>query len=127
MQIGHFTRNHKLEIRKTIIIRDVGKKTYYLYYISIRQWFGNWPKTKPNHLMIYVLHSKPLQTTNFLNQSKLDCNIISAKPPFKPRFVNRVVSSMFNPVAGKKIDALVLAFKDTGDTREPLPSTSAKA
>ena len=34
---------------------------------------------------------------------------------------------MFNPVAGKKIDALVLAFKDTGDTREPLPSTSAKA
>lgn len=37
----------------------------------------------------------------------------------KNRFVNRVVSSMFNTVAGKKIAILGFAFKkDTGDTRE---------
>ncbi|KAA8529362.1 hypothetical protein F0562_033839 [Nyssa sinensis] len=37
----------------------------------------------------------------------------------KTRFVNRVVSSMFNTVSGKKIAILGFAFKkDTGDTRE---------
>ncbi|KAL8142294.1 hypothetical protein V2J09_015326 [Rumex salicifolius] len=37
----------------------------------------------------------------------------------KSRFVNRVVSSMFNTVANKKIAILGFAFKkDTGDTRE---------
>jgi UDPglucose 6-dehydrogenase len=37
----------------------------------------------------------------------------------KSRFVNRVVSSMFNTVAGKKGAVLGFAFKkDTGDTRE---------
>ncbi|WOL00584.1 UDP-glucose 6-dehydrogenase 4 [Canna indica] len=37
----------------------------------------------------------------------------------KSRFVNRVVSSMFNTVAEKKIAVLGFAFKkDTGDTRE---------
>lgn len=37
----------------------------------------------------------------------------------KNRFVNRVVSSMFNTVSGKKIAVLGFAFKkDTGDTRE---------
>ncbi|XAR49994.1 UDP-glucose 6-dehydrogenase [Bertholletia excelsa] len=37
----------------------------------------------------------------------------------KNRFVNRVVSSMFNTVSGKKIAILGFAFKkDTGDTRE---------
>ncbi|KAI3839850.1 hypothetical protein MKW98_010155 [Papaver atlanticum] len=37
----------------------------------------------------------------------------------KLRFVNRVVSSMFNTVSGKKILVLGFAFKkDTGDTRE---------
>ncbi|KAL3511061.1 hypothetical protein ACH5RR_030462 [Cinchona calisaya] len=37
----------------------------------------------------------------------------------KARFVNRVVSSMFNTVSGKKIGILGFAFKkDTGDTRE---------
>lgn len=37
----------------------------------------------------------------------------------KSRFVNRVVSSMFNTVSGKKIAILGFAFKkDTGDTRE---------
>lgn len=37
----------------------------------------------------------------------------------KSRFVNRVVSSMFNAVCGKKIAILGFAFKkDTGDTRE---------
>ncbi|XP_068645394.1 UDP-glucose 6-dehydrogenase 3-like [Aristolochia californica] len=37
----------------------------------------------------------------------------------KNRFVNRVVSSMFNTVAGKKVAVLGFAFKkDTGDTRE---------
>ncbi|KAE9590327.1 hypothetical protein Lal_00028032 [Lupinus albus] len=37
----------------------------------------------------------------------------------KSRFVNRVVSSMFNTVATKKIGILGFAFKkDTGDTRE---------
>ncbi|KAL1541671.1 UDP-glucose 6-dehydrogenase 3 [Salvia divinorum] len=37
----------------------------------------------------------------------------------KSRFVNRVVSSMFNTVAGKKVAILGFAFKkDTGDTRE---------
>jgi UDPglucose 6-dehydrogenase len=37
----------------------------------------------------------------------------------KCRFVNRVVSSMFNTVAGKKVAVLGFAFKkDTGDTRE---------
>ncbi|GJM95860.1 hypothetical protein PR202_ga12640 [Eleusine coracana subsp. coracana] len=37
----------------------------------------------------------------------------------KSRFVNRVVSSMFNTVAAKKIAVLGFAFKkDTGDTRE---------
>ncbi|XP_047957546.1 UDP-glucose 6-dehydrogenase 3-like [Salvia hispanica] len=37
----------------------------------------------------------------------------------KSRFVNRVVSSMFNTVTGKKVAILGFAFKkDTGDTRE---------
>ncbi|XP_051141253.1 UDP-glucose 6-dehydrogenase 2-like [Andrographis paniculata] len=37
----------------------------------------------------------------------------------KSRFVNRIVSSMFNTVANKKIAILGFAFKkDTGDTRE---------
>ncbi|KAJ4841153.1 hypothetical protein Tsubulata_016913, partial [Turnera subulata] len=37
----------------------------------------------------------------------------------KSRFVNRIVSSMFNTVSGKKIAILGFAFKkDTGDTRE---------
>ncbi|KAJ6429510.1 hypothetical protein OIU85_006238 [Salix viminalis] len=37
----------------------------------------------------------------------------------KTRFVNRVVSSMFNTISGKKIAILGFAFKkDTGDTRE---------
>ncbi|XP_042478684.1 UDP-glucose 6-dehydrogenase 5-like [Macadamia integrifolia] len=37
----------------------------------------------------------------------------------KARFVNRMVSSMFNTVSGKKIAILGFAFKkDTGDTRE---------
>ncbi|KAJ4809409.1 UDP-glucose 6-dehydrogenase [Rhynchospora pubera] len=37
----------------------------------------------------------------------------------KSRFVNRIVSSMFNTVANKKIAMLGFAFKkDTGDTRE---------
>ncbi|PKI77954.1 hypothetical protein CRG98_001574 [Punica granatum] len=37
----------------------------------------------------------------------------------KSRFVNRVVSSMFNTVSGKKIAIFGFAFKkDTGDTRE---------
>ncbi|KAF8673886.1 hypothetical protein HU200_048333 [Digitaria exilis] len=37
----------------------------------------------------------------------------------KGRFVNRVVASMFNTVAGKKVAVLGFAFKkDTGDTRE---------
>lgn len=37
----------------------------------------------------------------------------------KSRFVNRIVSSMFNTVSGKKIAVLGFAFKkDTGDTRE---------
>uniref|UniRef100_A0A0A0KIQ0 UDP-glucose 6-dehydrogenase n=1 Tax=Cucumis sativus TaxID=3659 RepID=A0A0A0KIQ0_CUCSA len=37
----------------------------------------------------------------------------------KSRFVNRVVSSMFNTASGKKIAILGFAFKkDTGDTRE---------
>ncbi|KAI4375282.1 hypothetical protein MLD38_013170 [Melastoma candidum] len=37
----------------------------------------------------------------------------------KSRFVNRIVSSMFNTVANKKIGILGFAFKkDTGDTRE---------
>ncbi|KAL9253076.1 UDP-glucose 6-dehydrogenase 5-like protein [Drosera capensis] len=37
----------------------------------------------------------------------------------KSRFVNRIVSSMFNTTSGKKIAVLGFAFKkDTGDTRE---------
>ncbi|KAI4387818.1 hypothetical protein MLD38_000217 [Melastoma candidum] len=37
----------------------------------------------------------------------------------KSRFVNRIVSSMFNTVSNKKIAVLGFAFKkDTGDTRE---------
>lgn len=37
----------------------------------------------------------------------------------KARFVNKIISSMFNTVAGKKIGILGFAFKkDTGDTRE---------
>jgi hypothetical protein len=37
----------------------------------------------------------------------------------KNRFVERVISSMFNTISGKKIAILGFAFKkDTGDTRE---------
>ena len=48
---------------------------------------GNRPKTKPIRFddICFTLHTTP-QTTNFQNQSKLDCIIISAKPLFKPRF-----------------------------------------
>ncbi|GFZ03523.1 UDP-glucose 6-dehydrogenase family protein [Actinidia rufa] len=45
--------------------------------------------------------------------------IIQVNDYQKNRFVNRVVSSMFNTVSGKKIAILGFAFKkDTGDTRE---------
>ncbi|XP_057514313.1 UDP-glucose 6-dehydrogenase 1-like [Actinidia eriantha] len=45
--------------------------------------------------------------------------IIKVNDYQKNRFVNRIVSSMFNTVSGKKIAILGFAFKkDTGDTRE---------
>ena len=45
--------------------------------------------------------------------------VISINDYQKSRFVNRIVSSMFNTVSGKKIAVLGFAFKkDTGDTRE---------
>ena len=37
----------------------------------------------------------------------------------KSRFVERIVSAMFNTISGKKLTVLGFAFKkDTGDTRE---------
>ena len=46
-------------------------------------------------------------------------HVIKVNDYQKNRFVNRIVSSMFNTVSGKKIAVLGFAFKkDTGDTRE---------
>ena len=45
----------------------------------------------------------------------------------KQRFVERVLSAMFNTIKGKRIAVFGFAFKkDTGDTRETPPSMSAK-
>jgi UDPglucose 6-dehydrogenase len=45
--------------------------------------------------------------------------VVSMNDYQKQRFVERVISSMFNTVSGKKICIYGFAFKkDTGDTRE---------
>ncbi|XP_052179791.1 UDP-glucose 6-dehydrogenase 5-like [Diospyros lotus] len=64
--------------------------------------------------LIYICECNGL--TDVANYWK---QVIKVNDYQKTRFVNRVVSSMFNTVSGKKIAILGFAFKkDTGDTRE---------
>lgn len=64
--------------------------------------------------LVYICECNGLpEVANYWNQ------VIKVNDYQKARFVNRVVSSMFNTVSAKKIAVLGFAFKkDTGDTRE---------
>nr|XP_023928419.1 UDP-glucose 6-dehydrogenase 1-like [Quercus suber]XP_023928420.1 UDP-glucose 6-dehydrogenase 1-like [Quercus suber]XP_023928421.1 UDP-glucose 6-dehydrogenase 1-like [Quercus suber]POE90867.1 udp-glucose 6-dehydrogenase 1 [Quercus suber] len=64
--------------------------------------------------LVYICECNGLpEVANYWKQ------VIKVNDYQKKRFVNRVVSSMFNTVSGKKIAILGFAFKkDTGDTRE---------
>ncbi|KAF7827989.1 UDP-glucose 6-dehydrogenase 1-like [Senna tora] len=64
--------------------------------------------------LVYICECNGLpEVANYWKQ------VIKVNDYQKTRFVNRVVSSMFNTVSGKKIAVLGFAFKkDTGDTRE---------
>lgn len=64
--------------------------------------------------LVYICECNGLpEVANYWKQ------VIKVNDYQKSRFVNRIVSSMFNTVAGKKIAVLGFAFKkDTGDTRE---------
>ncbi|KAB1201291.1 UDP-glucose 6-dehydrogenase 2 [Morella rubra] len=64
--------------------------------------------------LVYICECNGLtEVANYWKQ------VIKVNDYQKNRFVNRVVSSMFNTVSGKKIAVLGFAFKkDTGDTRE---------
>ncbi|KAK7317947.1 hypothetical protein RJT34_02593 [Clitoria ternatea] len=64
--------------------------------------------------LVYICECNGLpEVANYWKQ------VIKVNDYQKTRFVNRVVSSMFNTVASKKIAILGFAFKkDTGDTRE---------
>ncbi|CBI27270.3 unnamed protein product, partial [Vitis vinifera] len=64
--------------------------------------------------LVYICECNGLpEVANYWKQ------VIKVNDYQKTRFVNRVVSSMFNTVSGKKIAILGFAFKkDTGDTRE---------
>ncbi|KAK2966685.1 hypothetical protein RJ640_007970 [Escallonia rubra] len=64
--------------------------------------------------LVYICECNGLpQVANYWKQ------VIKVNDYQKTRFVNRVVSSMFNTIANKKIAILGFSFKkDTGDTRE---------
>nr|KAJ0211682.1 hypothetical protein LSAT_V11C400200760 [Lactuca sativa] len=64
--------------------------------------------------LVYICECNGLpEVANYWKQ------VIKVNDYQKSRFVNRIVSSMFNTVSGKKIAILGFAFKkDTGDTRE---------
>lgn len=64
--------------------------------------------------LVYICECNGLtEVANYWKQ------VIKVNDYQKNRFLNRVVSSMFNTVSGKKIAILGFAFKkDTGDTRE---------
>lgn len=64
--------------------------------------------------LVYICECNGLpEVANYWKQ------VIKVNDYQKARFVNRVVSSMFNTVSGKKIAVLGFSFKkDTGDTRE---------
>ncbi|KAK4856190.1 hypothetical protein QYF36_015010 [Acer negundo] len=64
--------------------------------------------------LVYICECNGLtEVANYWKQ------VIKVNDYQKNRFVNRIVSSMFNTVSGKKIAVLGFAFKkDTGDTRE---------
>ncbi|KAI3467261.1 hypothetical protein Pfo_023924 [Paulownia fortunei] len=64
--------------------------------------------------LVYICECNGLpEVANYWKQ------VIKVNDYQKSRFVNRLVSSMFNTVAGKKVAILGFAFKkDTGDTRE---------
>ncbi|OIW18512.1 hypothetical protein TanjilG_13264 [Lupinus angustifolius] len=64
--------------------------------------------------LVYICESNGLiEVANYWKQ------VIKVNDYQKSRFVNRVVSSMFNTVSGKKIAVLGFAFKkDTSDTRK---------
>ncbi|MBA0757333.1 hypothetical protein Gotri_020437 [Gossypium trilobum] len=64
--------------------------------------------------LVYICECNGLaEVANYWKQ------VIKVNDYQKNRFVNRVVSSMFNTVSGKKIGIMGFAFKkDTGDTRE---------
>ncbi|KAF5809353.1 putative UDP-glucose 6-dehydrogenase [Helianthus annuus] len=64
--------------------------------------------------LVYICECNGLpEVANYWKQ------VIKVNDYQKTRFVNRIVSSMFNTVSGKKIAVFGFAFKkDTGDTRE---------
>lgn len=64
--------------------------------------------------LVYICECNGLpEVANYWKQ------VIKVKDYQKTRFMNRVVSSMFNTVSGKEVAVLGFAFKkDTGDTRE---------
>ncbi|RWW89848.1 hypothetical protein BHE74_00001114 [Ensete ventricosum] len=89
--------------------RRIGPK-----FLNASVGFGGSCFQKDILTLVYICECNGLpEVANYWKQ------VIKINDYQKSRFVNRVVSSMFNTVAGKKIAVLGFAFKkDTGDTRE---------
>ncbi|KAL6012985.1 UDP-glucose 6-dehydrogenase 3 [Asimina triloba] len=89
-------------------------KTYIICIVNASVGFGGSCFQKDILNLVYICECNGLpEVANYRKQ------VIKINDYQKSRFVNRVVSSMFNTVSDKKIAVLGFAFKkDTGDTRE---------
>ncbi|XP_027330940.1 UDP-glucose 6-dehydrogenase 1-like [Abrus precatorius] len=83
-------------------------------YLNASVGFGGSCFQKDLLNLVYICESNGLmEVANYWKE------VIKVNDYQKGRFVNRVVTSMFNTVSGKKIAILGFAFKkDTGDTRK---------
>ncbi|KAJ0257797.1 UDP-glucose 6-dehydrogenase 1 [Hirschfeldia incana] len=99
----------------TQVVHAVGTDTRIgTKFLNASVGFGGSSFQKDILNLIYICECNGLpEAANYWKQ------VIKVNDYQKTRFANRVVSSMFNTVSGKKIAILGFAFKkDTGDTRE---------